>query len=108
MEANREEKLMEKEAKGGSRTNVEDKKSTEDLLKEIRMRTHDLYCPNCTHNITRTVEISEKGKETFPYKNEKFILSFVIVMSFQYPFIYLPWFNNTTQGMYVFIHIGLD
>ncbi|KAL0650880.1 hypothetical protein Bca4012_093571 [Brassica carinata] len=57
---------------------------------------HDLYCPNCTHNITRTAELFEKGKEKFQYNNENIILSFVIVVSFKYPFIFLPWFYNNT------------
>ncbi|CAN6894917.1 unnamed protein product, partial [Brassica oleracea] len=97
VEANREEKLVEKEAKGSSRTNVEDKRSPEDVLKEMQMqKTHDLYCPNCTHNITRTAELFEKGKEKFQYNNENIILSFVIVVSFKYPFIFLPWFYNNT------------
>uniref|UniRef100_A0A0D3DN69 Membrane protein of ER body-like protein n=1 Tax=Brassica oleracea var. oleracea TaxID=109376 RepID=A0A0D3DN69_BRAOL len=96
-QANREEKLVEKEAKGSSRTNVEDKRSPEDVLKEMQMqKTHDLYCPNCTHNITRTAELFEKGKEKFQYNNENIILSFVIVVSFKYPFIFLPWFYNNT------------
>lgn len=103
VEANREEKLVEKEAKGSSRTNVEDKRSPEDVLKEMQMqKTHDLYCPNCTHNITRTAELFEKGKEKFQYNNENIILSFVIVVSFKYPFIFLPWFYNNTPGMHVF------
>ncbi|KAL0698291.1 hypothetical protein Bca4012_054413 [Brassica carinata] len=97
VEANREEKLMVKEAKGSSRINVEDKKNPEDVLKEMQMqKTHDLYCPNCTHNITRTAKLCEKEKEKFPYIKDKFILSFVIVISFKHPFIYLPWFYNTT------------
>ncbi|CAG7898600.1 unnamed protein product [Brassica rapa] len=97
VEANREEKLVEKEAKGSSRTNVEDKRSPEDVLKEMQMqKTHDLYCPNCTHNITRTAELFEKGKEKFQYNNENIILSFVIVVSFKYPFVFLPWLYSNT------------
>ncbi|KAG2319330.1 hypothetical protein Bca52824_012543 [Brassica carinata] len=99
VEANREEKLMVKETKGSSRINVEDKKNPEDVLKEMQMqKTHDLYCPNCTHNITRTAKLCEKGREKSPYIKDKFILSFVIVISFKHPFIYLPWFYNTTPG----------
>uniref|UniRef100_M4D1P3 Membrane protein of ER body-like protein n=1 Tax=Brassica campestris TaxID=3711 RepID=M4D1P3_BRACM len=97
VEANREEKLVEKEAKGSSRTNVEDKRSPEDVLKEMQMqKTHDLYCPNCTHNITRTAELFEKGKEKFQYNNENSILSFVIVVYFKYPFVFLPWLYSNT------------
>ncbi|KAL0798365.1 hypothetical protein Bca101_053540 [Brassica carinata] len=88
---------MVKETKGSSRINVEDKKNPEDVLKEMQMqKTHDLYCPNCTHNITRTAKLCEKGREKSPYIKDKFILSFVIVISFKHPFIYLPWFYNTT------------
>ena len=109
MEANREEKLVEKEAKGSSRTNVEDKRSPEDVLKEMQMqKTHDLYCPNCTHNITRTAELFEKGKEKFQYNNENIILSFVIVVSFKYPFVFLPWLYSNTPGLYVFRHWFYD
>ncbi|CAN7133075.1 unnamed protein product [Brassica rapa subsp. narinosa] len=99
VEANREEKLVEKEAKGSSRTNVEDKRSPEDVLKEMQMqKTHDLYCPNCTHNITRTAELFEKGKEKFQYNNENSILSFVIVVYFKYPFVFLPWLYSNTPA----------
>ncbi|XP_048593691.1 uncharacterized protein LOC125577053 [Brassica napus] len=109
VEANREEKLVEKEAKGSSRTNVEDKRSPEDVLKEMQMqKTHDLYCPNCTHNITRTAELFEKGKEKFQYNNENIILSFVIVVSFKYPFVFLPWLYSNTPGLYVFRHWFYD
>ncbi|WZZ79626.1 hypothetical protein YC2023_100198 [Brassica napus] len=118
--------LSRKSGEGSSRTNVEDKRSPEDVLKEMQMQrlmistveelvnfeillikgesphflrtgtAHDLYCPNCTHNITRTAELFEKGKEKFQYNNENIILSFVIVVSFKYPFIFLPWFYNNT------------
>ncbi|CAA7027881.1 unnamed protein product [Microthlaspi erraticum] len=77
----------------------EDRKNTKDLLEEIKMqKSHDLYCRYCIHNITQTAEIVEKGKENFPYNKEKFVLSFVIVLSFKYPFIFLPWlYNNRTR-----------
>ncbi|CAF2107331.1 unnamed protein product [Brassica napus] len=113
VEANREEKLVEKEAKSDCNGGPKDKRSPEDVLKEMQMQrlmistgpgphflrtgtAHDLYCPNCTHNITRTAELFEKGKEKFQYNNENIILSFVIVVSFKYPFIFLPWFYNNT------------
>ncbi|KAF3533875.1 hypothetical protein DY000_02038667 [Brassica cretica] len=60
------EKHLEKDHEG-SWSNVEDKKGHEDVLKEIQMpKNHDLYCSNCTHNITGTAKLFKKGQETFP------------------------------------------
>ncbi|KAJ0251525.1 Glycine-rich protein family [Hirschfeldia incana] len=80
----------------GSWSNVEDKKGHENVLKEIQMqKTHDLYCSNCTHNITGTAKLFEKGQETSPYNIDRFV--FVIIFSFKYPFIYLPWLYNNQE-----------
>nr|VDD49989.1 unnamed protein product [Brassica oleracea] len=89
------EKHLEKDHEG-SWSNVEDKKGHEDVLKEIQMpKNHDLYCSNCTHNITGTAKLFKKGQETFPYNIDRFV--FVIIFSFKYPFIYIPWLYNITQ-----------
>ncbi|KAL0873128.1 hypothetical protein Bca101_022833 [Brassica carinata] len=69
---NGEDEHLEKDNKG-SWSNVEDKKGPENVLKEIQMqKTHGLYCPNCTHNITGTAKFLEKGQEAFPYNKERF------------------------------------
>ncbi|XP_048599671.1 uncharacterized protein LOC125579841 [Brassica napus] len=99
------EKHLEKDHEG-SWSNVEDKKGHEDVLKEIKMpKTHDLYCSKCTHNITGTAKLFKKGQETFPYNIDRFV--FVIIFSFKYPFIYIPWLYNITQGMHLYTHIQL-
>lgn len=98
---NGEDEHLEKDKKG-SRSSVEDKKGPEDVLKEIQ-KTHGLYCPNCTHNITGTAKLFEKGQETLPYSNERFV--FAIVLSFKYPFIYLRWLCNNAPGMHIYTHI---
>ncbi|KAL0726840.1 hypothetical protein Bca4012_022933 [Brassica carinata] len=70
---NGEDEHLEKDNKG-SWSNVEDKKGPENVLKEIQMqKTHGLYCPNCTHNITGTAKFLEKGQEAFPYNKERFV-----------------------------------
>ncbi|KAL0688717.1 hypothetical protein Bca4012_088394 [Brassica carinata] len=67
------EKHLEKDHEG-SWSNVEDKKGHEDVLKEIQMpKNHDLYCSNCTHNITGTAKLFKKGQETFPYNIDRFV-----------------------------------
>ncbi|CAH8364020.1 unnamed protein product [Eruca vesicaria subsp. sativa] len=80
--------------------NVDNKKSPEDMLNEIQMqKTHELYCSKCFHNITKTAKLFKKKREaSSPYNEDKFIWWFVIVFSFKYPFIYLPWLYNNTPG----------
>ncbi|ANM66861.1 hypothetical protein AT4G27845 [Arabidopsis thaliana] len=50
-------------------------RSPEKALEEIRKQdTHDLYCPKCTSNITKTALIVEKGDDFSPDDQKPFVL----------------------------------
>lgn len=74
----------------------EDEKHPQELFNEIKMQTtHNLFCPYCTENIIDDAELSEKRKKSL-------VMWFPIVFTFEFPFIYLLWFFNNTQGMHCF------
>lgn len=78
---------------GGS-SNAEEKKRLDEAMKKIQnQKTHALYCPKCTLNITETAQLLEKGKETYPYNQKTFVVWIPLVIPFS-----LPWFPLNPPG----------
>ncbi|CAH8275116.1 unnamed protein product [Arabidopsis lyrata] len=54
-------------------------------MEEIRKQeTHDLYCPKCTCNITKTAQLVEKGDDFSPDNQKPFVLWIPIFTPFKF------------------------
>ncbi|CAL9227114.1 unnamed protein product [Arabidopsis halleri] len=60
-------------------------RSPEKAMEEIRKQdTHDLYCPKCTCNITKTAQLVEKGDDFSPDNQKPFVLWIPIFTPFKF------------------------
>ncbi|AEE85400.1 putative proline-rich protein [Arabidopsis thaliana] len=66
-------------------------RSPNEALDEIRrQQTHNLYCPKCKTNITKSAELVVKNQETDSYKTKAYVLWVPLVISpFEFPTLHL-------------------
>ncbi|XP_023634161.1 uncharacterized protein DDB_G0287625 isoform X2 [Capsella rubella] len=66
--------------------------SPQKAMEEIhKQKTHNLYCPKCTLNITKTAQLLEKTDESSPDNQKSFVRWIPLVISFKF-------FSNSHTG----------
>lgn len=86
----------------GSQNNHEEswkRRSPEKAMEEIRKQdTHDLYCPKCTCNITKTAQLFEKKDEFFPDNQNSFVHWIPLFIPFKF-------LSSSPTGIHMYTHI---